>query len=163
MLAMATTIMASSVQPIFMPDSKTCSSVGTVSALRAVQESWKQQGHGHTLAKTGSRGSLTMCFPSGSVRSPLLSSAPRAKRSSIALRRADTGGRSMKSKPSTSLMPSCFSCSTNEAKLTRCISGAAALGSARKAASVYSRYAFPGASRPAHVRRFSSKARWCRL
>ncbi len=55
----------------------------------------------------------------------------------------------MKSKPSTSSMPTAFSCSTTLVRLVRWISGTVAAGNDAKAASVYRRYALPGPSRPA--------------
>lgn len=55
----------------------------------------------------------------------------------------------MKSKPGTSSTPSAFSCSTTLPRLLRWISGRVVASNDRKAASVYSRNAFPAASRPA--------------
>mmetsp|Transcript_35449 Transcript_35449/g.89727 ORF Transcript_35449/g.89727 Transcript_35449/m.89727 type:complete len:343 (+) Transcript_35449:349-1377(+) len=103
-----------------------------------------------TLPYMGSTGRRPSGTPTCLVSAPLAgSSAPSASSSSSARMMAARGGGSKKSKPSTSLTPSALSCSTTDARLVRRISGGVAGGSSPKDASVYRRYALPGASRPA--------------
>ena len=93
------------------------------------------------------------------MSAPPASSAPSSPSSSSPRRTAASGGGSTQRSRAGSSTPQARSCSTSDARSAVCSSGSSASGRWRCSASAHSRYATPGAVRPARPRRWSALAR----